>query len=109
MQDRKKYGDLKFKVRDIHVSVALKIDIGKMMITELKSLNVHEDELTIDMSSFELNISGDESGIFGTIFKGIVSLVNLIAKDQIVNKVEEPIKDLIKEKLVGKALTELVG
>ena len=76
------------------------------MITELQSLNIHEDELTIDMSSFDLDISGGK--LLELVFEGVVSLVNKIAKNKIVNQIEGPIKDVIKEKVVGKTLEELM-
>ena len=107
--DTNYYGDMKFKIRNIHVSVVAKFDFDNVMITELKSLNIHENEFTIDMSSFEVNIHGDILGIAAHVVEGIVHFVNAIAKNDIVNLVEGPIKDFVKENVVGKNLMELIG
>lgn len=110
---RKYNGYVKFTFRNIHISAVATIntlDYDKIMITELKSFDIHEDELVIDMSkdSFKVTIEGGFLGkIIGKIAEFVFSVVNKIAKNAIVKKVQGPIKDLIKEKFVGKTILEL--
>lgn len=67
------YGYVTFKIRNIHVSASATLDTDKQMITELKSLNIHEHELIIDMSgdSFNVKIHGDVLGIMGKITEAV--------------------------------------
>ena len=81
------YGHLKFKIRNIHVSASATLDTDKQMITELKSLDINERELIIDMSSdsFKVKIHGDVLGIMGKITKAVAWVVKKVAKNAIVN------------------------
>ena len=106
-QDPNYYGYVKFRVTDIHLSASATLDFKTMTITELKSFDLHEEELTIDISSFEIKIHGDPLGLVGAILKGVVAAVDYFAKNAILDKVEEPIKDAIKKELIGKDLMEL--
>ena len=106
--DRNYYGYVKFRVTDIHASAAATLDFETTTITELKSFDLHEEELTIDISSFEIKIHGDPLGLVGAILKGVVAAVDYFAKNDILNKVEGPIKDAIKKELVGKDLMEFL-
>ena len=105
------YGHVKFTFRNSHISAVATINDDRTMITELKSFDIHEDELVIDMSknSFKVTIEGGFLGkIIGKIAELVFSVVNKIAKNAIVRKVQGPIKDLIKDKFVGKTLMELM-
>ena len=101
------YGYVKFRVTDIHLSASATLDFKTTTITELKTFDLHEEELTIDISSFDIVIHGDPLGLVGAILEGVVAAVDYFAKNSILAKVEEPIKDAIKKELVGINLMEL--
>ena len=60
-KDRNYYGNVRFKIRNIHVSAVGILDPKKNMISELKDFDIHENELIIDTSNdgLRVHLSGD--------------------------------------------------
>ena len=76
------------------------------VLEELTEFDV--DEYGIRISGIDLDIRGG-LGIFNTIFKWILQLVDRFAKNSIIRELEGPLRSLINNKLAGIDLFDLIG
>ena len=114
-KDPNYYGYVRFKIRNIHVSAVGILDTKKTMISELKDFDIHENELIIDTSNdgLRVHLSGDlcwfGKCLFAEITEGVFWVVNKLAKNAILRKVEGSVKDMVKEKFVGISFMDIIG